>query len=195
MANGNGPNDPYAEFGGAAAANSEADPYAEFGGKANATQTTPTATISARESNWSHPLNYLEDLAGDLRFGGETTLPGRILHKMGAQGLDRGVPESVGETVGGPVIGPVNTAHGILTAGHGVGTGRGKEIIRGMNETGWRSRTTLAPVIGVTNPEFLPSLATYGTAQKAIDTGAQALGGIQKLPSLSAILALSQSLE
>jgi hypothetical protein len=129
----------------------------------------PTATISARESGLSHPLNYLEDVMGDIRHGSGTTFPGRVLRKTGAPGIDTGVPESVGEVMGGPLIGPVKVAHGVGTAVSG-------HPVRGINEAVEGAGQTVAPLIGATNPEFLPSLALYGSLQHGVQKGTESLG-------------------
>ncbi len=70
---------------------------------------TAAATISARPSG---VLPWLEDLQGDIRHGTGATWAGRLLQKMGAPGIERGVSEPVSEFMGGPVVGPVTAAHG-----------------------------------------------------------------------------------
>ncbi len=126
----------------------------------------PTATISARQPGM---MSWLEDLQGDIRHGTGMTLPGRVLQKMGAPGIDMGVNEATGEMIGGPAIGPVKVAHGIGTVFSG-------HPIRGANEALEGVGQTLAPLVGATNPEFLPSLVTYGGLQKGVQTGAELAG-------------------
>ena len=61
------------------------------------------ATISARPSG---PMSWLEDLQADVKHGTDVTLPGKILHLLGAPGTERGVPEAVSNFMpgGGPTI-------------------------------------------------------------------------------------------
>jgi hypothetical protein len=114
----------------------------QHGGK-SAFQAPPIGTISARQSGISHPLNWLEDLQGDIRYGTGATWVGRILQKMGARGINMGVSPGVADTIGGPAIGPVKVAHGLgsivdnadaISALNSTPQNR-KGMVRALNET------------------------------------------------------------
>jgi hypothetical protein len=86
--------------------------YAALAKQAGAISSTyassgPEATISARPQGVG---TWLEDLKGDIEQGSGNTLPGRILQKMGAPGINKGVSEGAAQQIAGPLIGPVNTA-------------------------------------------------------------------------------------
>lgn len=75
-------------------------------------QADPGYTMRAAPTGVGEWLNSLEN---DVRYGGTETLPGRVLHSLGAQGINRGVSEGVANSpaITGPVLGPINTARGI----------------------------------------------------------------------------------
>ncbi len=148
----------------------------------------PQGTVSAAPpSGWTHPINWLQELEGDIRTGSGFTAPGRLLRSMGAKGIESGTTPAVGETVGGPLIGPVKALRGALRVAHGVGSDFvnarsadpntiNPEILGGANEAIEGTGQALAPVAGATNPEFLPQVLKFGAAQRALQKGAQTLG-------------------
>lgn len=117
------------------------------------------------------PLNWLENLRSDVKHGTDVTLPGRILKTLGARGTDMGVPEAVGDIMPGG-----GTIQGAAKAAHGVGRVLQGHPIKGANEIVRGAGQTLAPVLGVTQPEFLPTALGYGAAGAGIEKGAKALG-------------------
>jgi hypothetical protein len=56
---------------------------------------------------------WLQNLETDVRTGSGSTLPGRILKKMGAPGLETGVSKEAGEFIGSPLLGSVHAAQGV----------------------------------------------------------------------------------
>ncbi len=56
---------------------------------------------------------WLSNLEADVTQGTGSTLPGRILQKMGAPGLQSGVPKGVSDYMGSPITGPIHTAQGV----------------------------------------------------------------------------------
>ena len=117
------------------------------------------------------PMQWLQNLQGDVKTGSGFTLPGRVLQKMGAKGTDAGVPEAVGDLMpgGGTIQGGAKVAQGALKIGEGHPIRGANEILRGFGQAA-------APIIGVTNPEFLPAAVGYGAAGAATQAGAQAVG-------------------
>jgi hypothetical protein len=111
--------------------------------------------------------NWLENAANDVRFGGDRTAVGKGLMAVGANknGLYGGVSPATAELVGGPFIGPFVAAHGV--------TQIPSHPVRGINETLRGVGQTLAPVLGVTNPEFLPALTTGGAVNAGVQTVAK----------------------
>jgi hypothetical protein len=67
-------------------------------------------SISAKPSG---AAQWLRDLEGDVRYGGTTTLPGRILKKMGAQGLNVGSQGNADTVLQSTPLGPIHVAQGI----------------------------------------------------------------------------------
>jgi hypothetical protein len=145
----------------------------------------PAATISATKNTLP---NWLQELTGDIETGSGFTLPGRILQKMGAKGLNPTGGSPVGDIIGGPFVGPPKIAHGLLSAVDAVSPqwtdeGKaapplehpGKQAIRGLNEAAEGTMQAAAPLM-ITNPELLPTVARYAVMQKAIEAGAKKLG-------------------
>lgn len=56
---------------------------------------------------------WLQDLEADVTQGSASTLPGKILRKMGAPGLQSGVSKGVADYMGSPITGPIHAAQGI----------------------------------------------------------------------------------
>jgi hypothetical protein len=67
-------------------------------------------TISAKPQGVGQ---WLRDLEGDVRYGGETTLPGRILKKMGAQGLNVGAQGNADTPLQSTPLGPIHALQGV----------------------------------------------------------------------------------
>src|SRR6185437_14393618 len=127
--------------------------------------------------SFSHPLNWLEEAKSDLMHGTDVTWLGKAAKAIGAPGLEKGVSPATAQFMGGPIVGPVTAAHGALTVAHAPATDHPvKEAIRGANETVRGVAQSVAPIAGVTNPEFLPSVVVYGGIQQGAKKTAQALG-------------------
>jgi hypothetical protein len=69
----------------------------------------PATSISPRPKGVG---TWLENLEADVRTGSATTLPGRLLSKMGARGTESAVSKDVGEFMGSPLTGTVHAAQG-----------------------------------------------------------------------------------
>jgi hypothetical protein len=102
-----------------------------------AQETAPKSTliktsISARPKGVS---TWLENLETDIRTGSATTLPGRILHKMGAKGLEYGVSKEAGEFIGSPILGTTHALQGaaLIPSKPWEGT---KKLVGGVMEAG-----------------------------------------------------------
>lgn len=157
----------------------------------------PVGDMHARESGFSHPLNWLEDAASDVRTGGESTFVGRAMRALGAEGTQKGAgggmagapaikaPFNLGETFGGPAIGPFVMAHGAGTvasapfAEHPIDQG-----VKGINETVRGAAQTVGPFIAATNPEFLPALAMMAPVQAGATAAARKLGANDNVAEL-----------
>jgi hypothetical protein len=66
-------------------------------------------SISAKPSGAGQ---WLRDLEADVRYGGTTTMPGRILKKMGAQGLNVGSQGNADTVLQSTPLGPIHAAQG-----------------------------------------------------------------------------------
>lgn len=115
--------------------------------------------------------HWFSDVAEDVRKGGQVTLPGRLLHGLGATGTESGAgggPGGVGEFVGGPAIGPAVVGHGLASIPEHPIQGT-NEVIRGVAQTA-------APIVGATVPGAIPTAVTYGGVGMGARRGAEALG-------------------
>ncbi len=122
-----------------------------------------------------HPINWLNEVEDDIRSGGGFTWPGRILQATGFQGTDSlGMNEAGNSFFGGPLLGPVKLARGTLRRMDPNATPR--EQLRGLNEQVEGTGQTLAPIAGVTQPEFLPAAAVYGGIQQGVQRGMEHFG-------------------
>lgn len=74
------------------------------------TPPAPTSSVSIPPSGAGQ---WLRDLESDVRYGGISTLPGRILKAMGAQGVNVGAQTGAADYIASPVLGPIKTAQGI----------------------------------------------------------------------------------
>ena len=106
-------------------------------------------------------LRWLKDLEGDVRTGGTLTAPGRVLHAMGARGLESGTSKATGEFMGSTVLGPIHTAQGVAeTPQHPV---RGPvKAIGGVLETLTIPSAFVAPEAAGKLPGMLPSAERAG---------------------------------
>lgn len=132
-----------------------------------------SATIQSRQGNSVE--NWLEDAQDDIRHGGEKTLPGRILYKMGATGTEQGSQAGAGGIIGGPLVGPLEAAHGAMETAAGSVTPNSEREIHGANELVRGIGHTAEPLMAL-SPELLPSLVSYGGIGKAAQAGASELG-------------------
>jgi hypothetical protein len=92
----------------------------------------PATSIGPRKKGIS---SWLEDLEADVRTGTGATLPGRILKKMGAPGLEMGQSKEVGEFMGSPLLGPIHAAQGVAMLPQHPWEGT-KKAVGGMFEAG-----------------------------------------------------------
>lgn len=74
----------------------------------------PTATISQTPKGAGQ---YLQDLEGDFRYGTSRTMIGRLLSKMGAQGIDVGSHAGEAKDLMSPVTGSLHAAQGVVQMG------------------------------------------------------------------------------
>jgi hypothetical protein len=58
-------------------------------------------------------LPWLHSAENDIRYGTDTTLPGKVLKFLGAPGINKGVNEETADNIAGPIIGPIKAAEGI----------------------------------------------------------------------------------
>lgn len=121
---------------------------------------------------------WLRSLESDLRYGGQSTLPGRLLHKIGYQAPEPlgGEGGTAGSMMVSPLTGPTFAAHGVaeVAAGHPLrGTG---EILSGIGEAAQIPMAFVAP-------ETAEAATTSRTAQ-AIGAGARAIvpSAIRRIP-------------
>lgn len=76
----------------------------------------PTASVSATPSG---PLSWLNQAESDFRYGGQSTILGKLLHSMGAQGVNVGSQAGAGEQLVSPVLGTLHAAQGVaMTPDH-----------------------------------------------------------------------------
>lgn len=73
-------------------------------------QGLPQRTIGQAQTG---VLPWLRNLEGDIRYGTQTTAPGRALHFLGAQGTSVGSQAKAGEMTASPILGSVRAAEGV----------------------------------------------------------------------------------
>jgi len=102
----------------------------------------PTASISAAPTGAKAWLNSAEN---DIRYGGQQTMLGKILHAVGAPGINRGVSEDVANQVAGPLIGPIQAAQGV--------SNMGKHPVSGALQAGAGVLNALSPALAFSGPQ------------------------------------------
>lgn len=128
--------------------------------------------VSARpQGPLQTPIDWLQDVRGDIKHGTGVTLPGRVLRGLGARGTDTGVPEAVGDLMpgGGTMQGVSKMAEGGLNILQG-------HPIKGVNKAVQGAGQALAPAVAATNPEFLPEAIEYGAIGAGTERAARGLG-------------------
>ena len=73
-------------------------------------QPQPTETIGNQPTGI---LPWLKNVESDFRYGGQQTFPGKILHLMGAQGVNVGAQSGAADTIASPILGPLKAAQGV----------------------------------------------------------------------------------
>lgn len=116
---------------------------AQIGGEP-AEGTGHEATISAKPTGVGQ---WLRDLESDIRGGGGATLPGRVLQKMGAQGINVGAQAQGGETLTSPLTGAVHTAQGVAEIPQHPVSGTG-HALGGLLEAATLPLSFMAPEAG-----------------------------------------------
>lgn len=169
------------ELGQQPAAPPTGQPKIDWGSELSAPATAPTGTLRARPD---HPVrNWLEDAQEDIHHGTTLTLPGKVLHALGATGLDTGVSEGASQAMQamsplGLVTGPLEAAHGGIEAADPEST-RSQQV-RGANELLGGVGKTVGGALPFAAPAHLgqvvPTLATYGPIQHGVEKGAEAAG-------------------
>lgn len=70
----------------------------------------PTGTITPSPTG---AKSFLQNLEGDIRYGGTATPIGKALRVLGAPGVNTGVSEGAADKVASPILGPIRAAQGI----------------------------------------------------------------------------------
>jgi flagellin-specific chaperone FliS len=129
----------------------------------------PTATISARPQ----PTTFmgkaeraLSDFAGDVKYGTDTTWPGRALHAAGMQPTDNGQGEKVGDFMASPLLGTARADKGVAQVGQNKKWEGTKNIVGGLADA------TQIPAGFAVGPE--------GTLVKAGEAAASKVGAAVK---------------
>lgn len=99
------------------------------------------STISARPSGIGQ---YLKDLEGDVRYGTTSTLPGKVLHALGAQGVNVGAQAKASGVLASPILGPIHAAQGVAQIPSKPLSGAGKAV-SGLLETATIPAAFVAP--------------------------------------------------
>lgn len=111
---------------------------------------------------------WLKELEADIRSGSQFTLPGRIIHKMGAQGTDVGVRPGSGDMLMSPILGPIHAAQGVSESRQHPIRGPLKAI-GGVLETATIPASFMGPeFIGEKIPGMLPSAERAGQTFKEV---------------------------
>lgn len=164
----------------------KSDPWAQYSTPAPQGQTSAqandklfgSAPVDTHASMYARPtgplqgpINWLEDLQGDVRNGTGLTLPGRVLQFLGAKGTSSGVPESVGNLMpgGGTVQGIAKVAQAPLLGLQGHPVLGANRALEGVGQVA-------APAIAASNPEFLAAAAPMAAAGTAGEAGLKSLG-------------------
>jgi hypothetical protein len=125
---------------------------------------------------------WLSNLEGDVRYGGTRTLPGRVLHAMGAQGINIGAQAGAGDTLASPVLGPIHAAQGVAeTPEHPV---RGPlKALGGVLETATLPASFMAPEAAETSAAIPGMVASKVTGRAAKSAGGELFNTVAKAAS------------
>jgi hypothetical protein len=109
------------------------------------------ATISATPKPQGYRerfVQWLDDLKNDVMQGGDTTVPGAILKKMGAPGLEKGVSEGAAEYMGSPILGSIQATKGAAQLTQGKVLEGGGNVIGGAIKAAQIPASFIAPEAG-----------------------------------------------
>jgi hypothetical protein len=138
----------------------EDGPWADF---------QPPAAPREQDSISAKPTGagqWLRDLEADVRYGGTTTLPGRILKKMGAQGLNVGSQGNADTVLQSTPLGPIHAAQGFAEK-------RPLQVAKGLLET---AELPLEFVGGPTAGAVADAIPVAGQiAKQTVKQGARAI--------------------
>lgn len=132
---------------------------------------------------------WFEDLKGDIKHGTTNTLPGKVLHGLGAEGIEKGHgggEGGIGDIMGGEVLGPAEIGHGLIQthpftpgAPHLKGF---NEAVKGVGHTLALTAPVAAPAI---LPQIVPQLAFGGVASSLASHAANAMGASPDVSELA----------
>lgn len=137
----------------------------------------PTAGIAAAKPA-GNPLaaasNWMDEVMGDVRNGTTATLPGRVLHALGAKGTDYGVSHQTGEFMASPLLGSLRAMKGLLEIPQGQVMQGGKDLIGGA----WQAAQIPMGLLGPERPinavdNAIPSAARAGEKFQAVMSKAE----------------------
>lgn len=95
---------------------------------------------------------WLNGAENDVRYGGTSTIIGKLMHGLGAQGINRGVSEGAADQIGGPIVGPIRAAQGVADMGQHPVLG-GLKALSGLIQTA-------SPALAFAAPEAAEEAAT-----------------------------------
>lgn len=94
--------------------------FSDLGGQ-RVSASSPATPVAEMRQAPSGVRGWLQDLEGDVRYGSKSTLPGRVLHAMGAHGINVGAQASAGDYIESPILGTIHAAQGVaMTPEHPV---------------------------------------------------------------------------
>lgn len=133
----------------------------------------PTASVSKAPGGVG---GYLSSLEGDVKYGSQNTLLGKMLHGMGAQGTQVGAQAGAGDTLASPITGPIHTAQGVSQMGQHPFLGALKAL-GGLAETASIPAAFMAPEAA----ESAAAAPSKVTGRAAIDSASQAFQKVMGL--------------
>lgn len=76
-------------------------------------QGTPITDKTTMQAQPSGVLPWLKSFEGDVRYGSQNTAPGKLLHFLGAQGVNQGSQAQAGDLMASPILGTTRAAQGV----------------------------------------------------------------------------------
>jgi hypothetical protein len=113
-----------------------------------ATPQAPQFSVSAQhepDSLAGKVTQWASDLGNDLRYGTENTMPGRVLQKMGARGLEAGTSPGTADFVGSVPLGAARMLKGGGELGQGELWQGGKDLAGGAFQASTIPNAFVAP--------------------------------------------------